>query len=229
MTDLNFPLSMALQNYMPVLLSALGVFWIAQLIRRESPARGQMAWVGLVLILVAGVLKATWKLSMSLSHADVALFRDSLFPIVGPGFTLMTFALMKKRDDKPIWRMPTVICGVALGLAGALAISLQSRVWVYLMMGLTTVANTAFMILLMRRAWAQHQAVAFALFAVNLIVGFVLAGIGALPNKTLESHWIEQLVSTVSNAGFACAAWLLAYGHVNVTRAQTKLNSISLE
>jgi len=211
MSDLNFPLSMALQNYMPVLFSALGLWWIAQMIRAEDRALGQMALAGFALITVAGVLKATWKLSMSISHSDVALFRDSLFVLIGPGFTMMTFAMLPKRDDKNVWLKPLFISVIALAIAGALAIVLQSRAWVFVLMALTTIANTAFMILLMRRAKAQRQTLALVLFGANLVLSFVLAGIGALPNKTLAANWVEQIVSTLSNAGFAWAAWMLVH------------------
>jgi hypothetical protein len=214
MTDLNFPLSMALQNYMPVLFSALGLWWIAQMVRAEDRALGQMAIAGVALITVAGVLKATWKLTMSISQTDVALFRDALFVMIGPGFTMMAFSLLPLPSGeggvRGVWRKPLLISVVALAVAGAMAVVLQSRAWVFVLMGMTTVANTAFMILLMRRAKGQGQMLAFGLFGVNLLMSFVLAGIGGMPNKTLETHWVEQIVSTLSNAGFAYAAWMLA-------------------
>ena len=103
MTDLNFPLSMALQNYMPVLLSTLAFYWIAQMLRAKSKMLGNVAMAGVLLALIGGMLKATWKLSMSLTHADIDLFRDGLFPLIGPGFTLMAFAIGSRRDDKQAW------------------------------------------------------------------------------------------------------------------------------
>jgi hypothetical protein len=106
---------------------------------------------------------------------------------------------------------PLLISVIALAVAGAMAVALHSRAWVFVLMGLTTVANTAFMILLMRRAKARGQMLAFALFGINLVLSFGLAGIGGMPNKTLETHWVEQIVSTLSNAGFAYAAWVLAH------------------
>jgi hypothetical protein len=217
---------MALQNYMPVLFSALGLWWIAQMIRAENRALGNMALAGFALITVAGVLKATWKLTMSISQTDVALFRDALFVMIGPGFTMMAFSVLPRPsaarpwsaaegregrgEGKRVWLKPLLISSVALAVAGAMAVALQSRAWVFVLMGMTTIANTAFMLLLMRRAKRQGQMLAFGLFGVNLLMSFVLAGIGGMPNKTLETHWVEQIVSTLSNAGFAYAAWMLA-------------------
>ncbi len=213
MTDLNFPLSMALQNYMPVLLSTLAFYWIAQMLRAKSSVLGNLAMTGVMLAFVGGMLKATWKLSMSLTHADVALFRDGLFPLIGPGFTLMAFAVGSRRVDKQAWLWPLLISGAAWVAAAAVAITVPGRMWVYVLMGLTTVANTVFMILLMRESKAQHQTLALILFVINLFGGFAMAGIGAMPNKTLETHWMEQILSTAQNAALAWGAWRLAHLH----------------
>ena len=213
MTDLNFPLSMALQNYMQVLLSTIAFYWIAQMLRAKSNVLGNIAVTGVALAFVGGMLKATWKLSMSLTHADLALFRDGLFPLIGPGFTLMAFAIGSRRMDKRAWLWPLLISGAAWVVAAAVAITVPGRMWVYVLMGLTTIANTIFMILLMRLAYKQHQILALILFAINLIGGFGMAGIGAMPSKTLETHWMEQILSTAQNAALAWGAWRLAHLH----------------
>lgn len=216
MTDLNFPLSMALQNYMPVLLSTLAFYWIAQMVRAKLNGAGNIAMAGVALTFVGGMLKATWKLSMSLTHADVALFRDGLFPLIGPGFTLMAFAFGARRDDKRAWLWPLLISGAAWVVAAAVAITVPGRMWVYVLMGLTTVASTLFMLLLMRESKTQHQMLALILFALNLLGGFGMAGIGAMPNKTLETHWMEQILSTAQNAALAWGAWRLAHRHADM-------------
>jgi hypothetical protein len=89
----DFPLSMALQNYMPVILSGIGLFLVARMVSAAHAAAGRLALAGAALIVVAGTLKASWKLVMALSRLDLPLLSQSLFPLIAPGFTLMAWAL----------------------------------------------------------------------------------------------------------------------------------------
>ncbi|BCX02501.1 MAG: hypothetical protein KatS3mg053_0439 [Candidatus Roseilinea sp.] len=217
-THPDFPLVMALQNYMPVALSALGLFWIAQLIRAAHAAAGRLAFAGMALIIVAGTLKATWKLVMSISRVDVPLFSQSLFPLIAPGFTFVAWALfvskrMRAQDGNGtlVWLPPALVGVAALVFALALAITRPDRTWVFVLIGVSTVANVALAALLIHSALGQRNRLAAGLFALNLIITFALSGIAGMPNKPLEVHWVEQIISTISNTGFAWAAWMLAH------------------
>ncbi|GIV83289.1 MAG: hypothetical protein KatS3mg052_0296 [Candidatus Roseilinea sp.] len=216
----DFPLVMALQNYMPVALSALGLFWIAQQVRAAHAEAGRLAFVGVALIIVAGTLKATWKLVMSISRVDVPLFSQSLFPLIAPGFTFVAWTLfvskskrMRTQDGNStlVWLPPALGSVATLVFALALALTRPDRTWVFVLIGVSTVANVALAALLIHSALGQRNRLAAGLFALNLIITFVLSGIAGMPNKPLEVHWGEQIISTISNAGFAWAAWMLAH------------------
>jgi hypothetical protein len=214
----NFPLTMALQNYMPVLFSALGLFWVAQMIHRADPEAGRLAFTGVALVVVAGTLKASWKLTMSVAKVDVPLFSQSLFPLLAPGFTCIAWSLFVSRGaagqgsgGAMVWLVPLLISAASLGIALILALTQPGRVWVFVLIGVSTVANVALALLLIQRARQQRNGLAAGLFALNLVITFALSGIAGMPNKTLEVHWVEQIISTVSNAGFAWAAWMVAH------------------
>ncbi len=232
MTYPDFPLTMAAQNFMPVLFSALGLMWIAQMIRTNDPVADRLAFVGVALVVVAGTLKALWKLTMSVTNIDVPLFSQSLFPLLAPGFTCVAWALFRipspQRGEgrgegrNPIWLVPLLISAVSLGIALVLALTQPGRVWAFVLIGVATVANVALALLLIRRAWQQRNWLAAGLFVLNLVITFALSGIAGIPNKTLEVHWVEQIISTISNAGFGWGAWMVTHPSTSTrTRAMT--------
>jgi hypothetical protein len=208
---------MAVQNFMPVLFSALGLFWVAQMIHRADPVAGRLAFTGVALVVVAGTLKATWKLVMSVAKVDVPLFSQALFPLLAPGFACIAWALFASRGAEgqgsggaKVWLPALLVSAISLGAALALALTQPARAWVFVLIGVSTVANVALTALLIQRATQQRNGLAAGLFTLNLVITFALSGIAGMPNKPLEVHWIEQIISTVSNAGFVWAAWMVA-------------------
>lgn len=231
MSHPDFPLTLAIQNYMPVVFSALGLFWIARMINRTDAAASRLAFVGVGLIVLAGALKAAWKLVMSLSRIDVPLFSQALFPLIAPGFTLVAWALFASggarspvRRGIGLWLPPVAVSVVVLGLALLLALTQPGRTWVFVLIGASTAANVALAALLIRRAWRQSNVLAAGLFALNLVITFALSGIAGMPNKPLEVHWVEQIISTISNAGFAWAAWMVAHAQPSSRAPSARLD-----
>jgi hypothetical protein len=219
----DFPLSMALQNYMPVILSGIGLFLVARMVSAAHAAAGRLALAGAALIVVAGTLKASWKLVMALSRSDLPLLSQSLFPLIAPGFTLMAWALFwsQRHANRPlVWWPPALVSAVALLGALALGITRADRAWVFVLIGLSTAANVSLAGLLIRGALQRGSYLAAGLFALNLLITFALSGIAGMPNKPLEIHWTEQIISTISNAGFAWAAWTMV-------RAEPKLRPLT--
>ncbi len=221
----DFPLMMALQNYMPVILSAVGLIWVARVINRMSLVVGRVAFTGVALIVLAGTLKATWKLAMAVARLDVPLFSQSLFPLIAPGFTFVAWALFLGKwvrgravNGVAAWLPPALASAAVLLFALALAATRPDRTWVFVLIGVATVANVALAALLIYSALQQRNGLAAGLFALNLIITFALSGIAGMPNKPLEVHWIEQIISTISNAGFAWAAWMLAHPKTSTLR-----------
>ncbi len=218
----DFPLSMALQNYMPVVLSGLGLFWVARMIGARHPAAGRLALAGFALIVTAGALKATWKLVMAVARLDIPLLSQSLFPLIAPGFSLMAWGLFwsKRNPERALlWWPPVLVSAAALLGALALGITRTDRAWVFVLIGLSTIANVILAGLLIHSALQHGSHLAAGLFTLNLLITFALSGIAGMPNKPLEIHWTEQIISTVANLGFAWAAWTMV-------RAEPKLQPL---
>ncbi|MCS7087658.1 MAG: hypothetical protein NZL91_03040 [Thermoflexales bacterium] len=220
-----FPLSLALQNYMPVVLSAIGFALIARMVQREHALAGRFVQLGAGVLIVAGVMKASWKLAMAVARLDVPLFNQAFFPMIAPGFALMAWGLWASRRALSIRALvlpPAAVVVVALGVAAALASFAPGRTWAHWLIAVATIGNVSLAILLTRRALEQRNRLAAALFVLNLIITFALSAIAGMPEKPLHIHWTEQIISTISNAGFAWAAWLITRPHVQVAvRAAT--------
>jgi hypothetical protein len=211
---------MALQDYMPVILSSIGLFFLARMVARMDALSGRLAYVGWILITLGGLDKATWKLLMAASNSQVNLtwLDDSLFMLMGPGFLCMAWALWcgqrvaagKARPRGPIWAFPAVVG--SLHLAGAVFTGVtmpDKRFWFFIMLGLTTICNVVVSGLAIRQANRKGMHWVGFLFAFNLVAIFVLTGLARIENRGEFLEWTAQLTNTVSNAAFAFAAWKL--------------------
>ncbi len=211
----DFPLTLALQNFMPVVLSALGLWWIAADVRARNTAAGDAARLGVALIVTAGVMKALWKLVMALSRVDVPILSQALFPMIAPGFTLVAWSVLAADQSnwraRAAWLPPLLVSIAALGAAVMLSLIQPGRTWVFVLIGLSTMSNMALAVLLIRASLRRSKRLAAVLFGVNLTITFALSAIASSPNRSLEVHWTEQIISTISNAGFAWAAWMLTH------------------
>lgn len=185
---------LALDDYVPVVLAGVGCLWLAR-----TTGRGP-AVVGAVLVLAGGLCKATWKLVLASTGDDLPLVDDFLFVLLGPGFALLTWALVRRQ-------LPL---GVPLGLAGAgLVAAIGTRSTVPLLI-LTVLGATATGVLALLRAREVRDSTAAALFAVQLVLAYALvpfAGAG----QSLAHQWWEQSLNTVGQAALALGAWRLLH------------------
>jgi hypothetical protein len=59
-----------------------------------------------------------------------------------------------------------------------------------------------------RFTWRQKLPRAAWLFAFNLLMVFLLAGMARVLGRNLAGQWIEQISSNISFGAFALACWL---------------------
>lgn len=213
---------MALQDYMPVALSSVGMFFLARFVARHSANYGKAAYIAWILTTLGGASKATWKLLMALSNGEnsVLFLNDSLFYLMGAGFMVMAFMLWYVQREQggrtvPMLGHPAVL-PIAI-VAGVSILSLvmgfarpESRTWYILMLMLTTVGNFATGGLAIRQSLRQQDRVAAALFAVNMVAILMLTGMARIEPRTIPLEWASQISNTLSNGAFAYAAYRLA-------------------
>jgi hypothetical protein len=212
---MEYTLSLALVDFIPVAFSAVGVLFIARMISRLDRSVGQMAYLATVLIGLGGLTKAIWKLIIATSGNDIVWLDDLLFVFLGSGFTFLSWTLWKVRSmlkgedvSGNIWLLP--IGAIALFGLGAVSLRLlrpDSRTWVFILLTLTTISNLAAGILLIQLARRQQLLLAASLFLFNLIAIFALSGMAWIPEQSIGLQWIEESINVLAQGAFAFAAW----------------------
>jgi len=214
---MEYTIALALVDFLPVIFSAIGVFLIAQMIARLDYTSGLVAYLSVILITLGGLSKAVWKLVIAATGNDLVGLDDMLFIFLGLGFTLLSWALFNaqrvmagKDIPKNVWLRPiAVIALFGIGAISARIFQPDARYWVYILLTLTTFANLAVGILLIKQSLAFNLKVTAGLFLFNLIVIFALSGMARIPEQTITLQWIEESINVLGQAAFAVAAWQL--------------------
>ncbi|MEF3274010.1 MAG: hypothetical protein K6356_06340 [Chloroflexus sp.] len=208
--------SLALEDYLPVIFSIIGVSLLARTIWQLDRTLGMMAFVGVGLMAVGGVLKATWKLLMAINGTDVPLFSQALFPMIAPGFTLIATAtysytrlLQGKEGIRWPWLTPLIIIG--LFAIGSSFIAANGGPWRIPLIMLATIANVTLLIMLAIGAWKRNMR---AIAVVFIIVLAVIIGMSQMANnvpQTIAVQWFEQIAQTLAQLAFCLSVWQLTH------------------
>ncbi|MEM7117378.1 MAG: hypothetical protein AAF614_33410 [Chloroflexota bacterium] len=214
-----YTLGLALEDFVPVILSSVGLFLITQMILQVDEQLGRMAQAGWVLVTVGGLLKATWKLTMALTggQTDLVWFDKGMFLWLAIGFTLLAMAMwqaagMMRGKERPLrpWLYPAV--PLALTLFAILSTgfpNLDVNSWRFVLLGIMTIGSVALSVMLIQQARRLGLTLAAVLFAVNIVVAFILSGLARIPDQTIPLQWTEQILNTLSQGAFLYAAWQL--------------------
>ncbi len=213
-----YSLPLAIEDFLPVIFSSIGFYFVSRMANAQKPALGVMAALGWIFVTLGGLLKAIWKLVMALTQTQVNLvwFDKGMFIWMSAGFTLLAFALWflselrAGRQPRRIWGGPAVI-----GILSLTAIAFTGfpdpniNTWRFILLGIMTLGNVVVIFLLIQQARSFGQNGLVVLFLVHISLVFVLSGLARIPNQTIPLQWTEQLLNTFSQGAFAYAAWKL--------------------
>lgn len=207
-----FTVPMALEDFLPVAFTAIGLFLIAKFVSGRHPKLSLLIWLGSVLVVTDGLLKAVWKLIYAATGTDIAWMHDSLFLLMGPGFVFVAWALLRGlKDEAPssrqVWLVPLAIILPSLGIAAYLAITQPNRSWAQVLMLLTTVGILTTNGQIMFSSFNRKLFLPIVLLVINIITIFGQVWIPQL-SQTTFTHWVGQINNTVSWAAFAAAVWI---------------------
>ncbi len=206
--EINFPL--AIEDYLPVALFAIGLLFVAKLIFNRNSEAGKLAFVGGILVTLGGFFKASWKLIQALGGNDIPLLNNSLFVLLSAGFICVAWAFWKSRSVETnlgsLWTIPIVVIIIFWSIAGYIGFFTESRAWFFVLLGATTLANLALLFQLIFLSYKNQLWLAIGLYLINLLVIFALA---RSADQTVTMQWIKQLITTLSQFAFALASWFL--------------------
>jgi len=184
--------------------------------RMHRPS-GYLATVGLVLVILGGVLKASAKLVAVTGGLEIGWMANSLFPLMAPGFICFGWAMWcgqqsicAGRAPKWVWPIPGAAIALGGGAIAALALGGPGRAWFVVALTLAVLATTLSVILLVRQCWRQNLRAVGLLFGIYLLITLLLNGMARRPSDTLTAEWTKQMVNTLASAVFVLAAWLLS-------------------
>lgn len=206
-----FTVPMALEDFIPVAFTALGLVLIAKWASKRYSNLSALAWVGTVLVVTDGLLKAVWKLIYAATGTDIAWMHDTLFLLMGPGFIFVGWALwcgLKKQPSthKQVWIIPLIIVLPSLSLSAYLALTQPNRSWARVLLMLTTIGILTVTGLIIFNSLKRKLYLPVILLAINIITIFGQAWLSQLP-QTTYLHWIGQINNTISWGAFAAGVW----------------------
>ncbi len=207
LTEISLPL--ALQDFMLVAFFAIGLFFVGKIVNDECNPCGKLAFCGGILISVGGFLKVCWKLVMATSESDIGWLNNGLFAWLASGFICLAWALSRsKKTTSPLklWLVPAVLIVITLGLAGYFAFATETRVWFFVLLGITTIFNLWVSFQLIYRSYQKKLWIGVGLFIFNTIC---LLSLSRLGDQTVTLQWAKQIIGTFSQGSFAIGAWLL--------------------
>jgi len=211
-------LGLALYDYFPSLFTGLALFFIYRMVHTAAPSHSWLAALGGTMIVLGGVLKATWKLVVATGGPDIIWLSEPLFPLMAPGFLFVTVAVyagMRATSGQPI---PLWLTGLGFGLVALTLVYADVRVfvqniergWFFPLLLLASLANVALSIMLITGAVRRKRWVAAGLLFVNIAMVFALQPIAAMDNLSMTMHWIEQTLTVGGAAAFAVGAHLMS-------------------
>ena len=198
-----FTLSLALLDFVPVILSAVAFALIAVWVD-GPPALHKPAWIGATLASLGGLSKATWKLLVVLTGEDIRILDNALFILLTGGFVFLFVGMAFKLWNAQKWTWPTAVVLTVAFWGAAYATTLgpePSRAWMFVLLGATTLVSTGLSIALIVMALRGKHMMAGLLILISVIGSFYLAYLGRL-EQTVALQWLAEVVNTFSRAAF---------------------------
>lgn len=183
-----YTISLALVDYLPNIAFLIGAYFLIRLAYlTKSRLSTQLMTLGSVLVLIAGVFKATWKLVLALNGPDIRFFDEALFILQAPGFSLMLIGSIRILRSKVIhsWKLPAI----ALWKIPLLAVVTISSLGMY-----GVLVFLSFKKGLHKAAWC---------FILTILIVLGMSGMASGGDQTIGRQWIEEGFNILGQGLFA--------------------------
>ena len=185
---LTYTLALSLFDFVPVLAFLIGALYLIRFARLyERQVVSSTMLVGSVLAVLAGATKATWKLLVTRSIADIVWLGEAQFALMAPGYTLMFFSalmiLLQERKEPE-----TAVGAMAAWKIPFLAVMIISSFGLHCVLGIL--------------GWRKRKYIIPIMYAISIIVSFGLAGM-ATGEQTIAQQWFEEGINSIGQIAFA--------------------------
>jgi hypothetical protein len=190
-----YTLELALFNFIPVIAFLIGAYYLVSITSRLCAKSCKwLTLIGSLLIVLAGVFKATWKLLFTLGWANILWMSDSQFILMAIGYLMVFIAMI------------LLACNLRSKYENLPALLMAS--WKIPFLTVMTLASLGTYIILIYFS-LKHGS---RLGAISFLLGLIfLLSMGALASgeQTIARQWLEQWINACAQIGFALGVWLL--------------------
>lgn len=190
----DFSVGMALFDYIPIVFFALGAFILLRdFYKRVRKDTYLLFAIGVILVAVGGIFKATWKLLYAANICDISIFDELFFPLQSLGFLLAGVAVIsmlfsKSAKSSKLYAMePSLLIMILLMVSGLCLMDA----------GLCVISKRL------------KKPVAIVVFALSFIC---CLGMGYLSSKDFEKasmNWIAECVNFCGQGLFLLGTWMI--------------------
>ena len=212
---MEYTLSLALVDFLPVLFTAIGLYFIFRMVKHINIEQGNVALLGAILTIAGGFFKAVWKIFMASSGGaiDIDWMENGLFVWMAPGYTLLLWSVwqtvrtVQGKKTFNVWIPPVIF--IALMFAGSYYLFTSnpaSPAWERVLLSVMVLATVITGILLIVFGFRQKLPLTGWLFIINLVGIFLLNGLARMDEQTIALQWAEESINTISWLCFAFAS-----------------------
>ena len=213
----DYSLALALFDYLPVAASALGFYWLANLIGNTAPSLKKPALLAAVLIVGGGLCKACWKLIWVLGGNDLGVLANLLFILMAPGMVLLALcchSAQQQWNQRPArlyvaGRAALVIAVVYTLAAVAKYTGPESRSWFFLLLATASLANISISVMLIRHTWRRPHRATALIFLASMVLILCLSGLARVSAGSAPLQWVAEIMNLTAQSLFAVAVWRL--------------------
>ena len=212
----DYSLGLALFDCLPVLLSAIGLYLLANLLAKALPSSRALLLLAFALVVAGGVSKATWKLIWVLARENIVVLDSLLFVCMAPGMILLAFhtasAASRWRGGAAAahpGRNSLILIVPVLAGAAFLATSQEGRAWFFLLLSASALANIVMTALLLHLSWGWKQRLTAALFLVSILLTLSLSSLARIAAGSAPLQWLAESINLFATGSFALAVWRL--------------------
>ncbi len=213
----DYSLSLALFDFLPVLLSGIGLYLLANLLTRAWPAARPVLLLGFALVIAGGLSKAIWKLIWVLTQTNLVVLDAALFVCMAPGMVLLA---MHTAAASRYWRggggamrpgrnSLFVIVPVLAAAAVLAVLRPETRAWFFVLLAASALANIVMTALLARLSWGWGQRLTAAVFLVSILLTLSLSGLARIAADSLPLQWLAENINLFATGTFALGVWRL--------------------